>query len=106
MNALALQKCLNHPAREAVARCPSCTQPYCRECVVDHDGRALCAACVRKLVAEAAPRPRWGRRALAGFQVFIGILFLWLLFFGVGRVLLAIPASFHEGDLWKKEASQ
>lgn len=101
MNALALQKCLNHPAREAAARCPSCAQSYCRECVVEHDGRLLCAACLRKTAKKGIFRAGWGRRALAGAQLFAAVLFLWLSFFTLGRMLLAVPASFHEGDVWK-----
>jgi len=30
------------------------------------------------------------------------LLFLWIVFFTFGKMLLAIPASFHEGEVWKK----
>jgi hypothetical protein len=42
------QRCSNHAARTAACRCPACHFFYCRECVTEHDGRMLCAACVRK----------------------------------------------------------
>jgi hypothetical protein len=29
-----------------------------------------------------------------------GVLVLWLVFFLLGRALLSMPASFHEGTLW------
>ena len=35
--------------REAVARCPECTQFFCRECITEHDDRVLCSACLKKL---------------------------------------------------------
>jgi hypothetical protein len=31
---------------------------------------------------------------------------LWLAFFTLGKTLLTIPESFHEGDLWKKIGNQ
>ena len=46
--AVARQRCLNHPAREAVARCMACTGYYCRECVVENEGRLTCATCLEK----------------------------------------------------------
>jgi hypothetical protein len=30
------------------------------------------------------------------------LVFLWLAFFALGKILLAIPSSFHEGEVWKK----
>jgi hypothetical protein len=102
MNALALQKCLNHPAREAVARCTACAQPYCRECVVEHEDRLLCAACLRKATGRQGFRAGWIQKALAGAHLAASIFFLWIYFFAFGRILLSIPASFHEGEVWKK----
>jgi hypothetical protein len=87
------QRCFHHSAREAVARCPSCTRFYCRECVVEHSGRLLCAAC---LATQSAPRSRaarfaavwWAMSALAGF------LFSWIAFYYLGALLSRIPAEF------------
>src|ERR1700680_2401495 len=54
------QRCLQHPDREAAFRCPACKRNYCRECGVEHDGRMLCGACLKKLVASVEPESgRW-----------------------------------------------
>jgi hypothetical protein len=94
--------CLNHHEREAVARCPGCGHFYCRECISEHDDRIICAACLRKLLRPAekkhSPALRWLVRAAAfGFSLMIG----WLAFYLVGRILLNIPTSFHNGTIWR-----
>jgi hypothetical protein len=98
---LAHQRCLNHIDREAVARCPECKKHFCRECISEHDDRVLCASCLRKLLAPKAERPpRFqgvGRIVLS----FIAIGIVWFAFFIVGRTLLAIPATFHDGTIWR-----
>jgi hypothetical protein len=102
MSKLHLQVCLVHPAREAVARCPECRQHFCRECVVEHDDRLLCAACLRKLPSgETAARFRLAGVLRVGAAL-AGIAFLCLSFYSVGQLLLRTPSSFHEGTLWKK----
>jgi hypothetical protein len=97
--ALARQRCLQHPDREAAYRCPVCKRHYCRECGVEHDGRILCVACLRK---ETATRPaksaRWSGLAIAA-SPFIGFLIAWLFFFYLGQWLISIPTAFHEGKL-------
>lgn len=49
MPALIHQRCFNHATREAVARCPECSQFFCRECITEHDDRVICSACLKKL---------------------------------------------------------
>ena len=101
MSDLSLQRCFNHGAREAVARCPRCTLFYCRECVTQHDHRLLCASCIRKEVAPARDPHRrfaWTTR-LGGFLMGVG--FLVCLFYFLGRVLLSLPDDFHEGTIWQ-----
>ena len=95
------QRCLNHGLREAVGRCPECRQFFCRECVTEHNDRLICSGCLKKLSRPAA-RTRL-RLASLGRVVaaFAGVAVLWLCFYGLGRLLLAVPASFHEGTLWK-----
>jgi hypothetical protein len=102
MNALALQKCLNHPAREAAARCLDCAGNFCRECVVEHDGRLVCAACLRKATKPSVFREVWLKKAWSFLQTAAALIFLWMAFFTFGKILLAIPSSFHEGELWKQ----
>src|SRR4051812_9045909 len=101
MSTLALQRCLHHAEREAVARCPECTQFFCRECVVEHDGRVLCSACRKKIVSGEQGQRGWLRHAVTGAHFAGSVILLWLCFFLLGKALLAIPASFHEGDAWK-----
>lgn len=101
MTELTHQRCLNHAAREAVARCPECRQHFCRECVTEHEDRVICSACLKKLAAvPLLKRPGF---ALAGraVQCIIGIFFAWFFFYLIGAGLLSLPASFHEGTLWE-----
>jgi hypothetical protein len=98
------QRCRNHPAREAVARCPGCSRFFCRECISEHEGRVLCAFCLaalsRKNVTPRRRLARLGRVALACG----GIMAAWIFFDLFGHLLLKIPASFHEGTIWEKAA--
>ncbi len=98
---LAYQRCFNHGEREAVARCPECGQCFCRECITEHDDRVLCTACLRKL----ARVPLLQRRGFAGLmrlgQCLLGFVLAWFVFYMVGESLASLPASFHEGTLWK-----
>ena len=98
---LAYQRCFNHAAREAVARCPQCSQYFCRECITEHDDRVICAACLRKL----APVPFLERRGFAGLmplgQLLFGVLAAWFFFYLIGESLVSLPGSFHEKTLWK-----
>jgi hypothetical protein len=101
MTELHQRLCLNHGTREAVARCPECGQCYCRECITEHEDRVICAACLRKILrpAETAPHPWFTsltRVTLFGLSLMIG----WLAFYAVGKILLSIPTSFHNGVLW------
>jgi uncharacterized paraquat-inducible protein A len=100
MEALDQKRCLHHPAREAVARCPECSHFFCRECIVEHDDRVICAQCLKKLAAK--PRKTRARLAVAGHLCVAagGFLAAWFYFFSLGRMLLLIPASFHDGTLW------
>ena len=101
MRELAQQRCFNHAAREAAARCPECKQFFCRECITEHDDRVLCAACLRKL----AGAPSAKQRAFGGLMQFVrcavGILIAWFFFYLIGEILVRLPDSFHEGALWK-----
>ena len=93
--------CLNHTTREAVARCPECGHFYCRECIAEHDDRVICAACLRKILRplETKRRPFFAplaRVTALGLSLMIG----WLAFYTAGKILLSIPAKFHDGTLW------
>lgn len=91
MTPLIEQRCLNHPSREAVVRCPGCRRFYCRECVTEHDGRMICAVCAVAPAAEPAARsstPQWAVAGAAGF------LLAWLIFYYLGVALARIPSDF------------
>jgi hypothetical protein len=35
-------------------------------------------------------------------QVVAGVLVVWGVFYGIGRLLSIIPSAFHEGTMWRK----
>ncbi len=101
MTLLAEQRCFNHRDREAVARCPSCARYYCRECITEHDDRVLCAVCLDKTIdADGRGVTRFAG-LIRAVQFSCGLLIVWFAFYYLGRILLLIPSSFHEGTLWK-----
>jgi hypothetical protein len=94
--------CLNHPRREAAARCTSCGRPFCRECVTEFEGRMVCSAChLEKSKVTEKPRRDWVI-VTASLQFIIGLAVLWLSAWMLGRVLLSIPSEFHEGTTWER----
>ena len=103
MPAIAQQRCFIHAGREAVARCPECRNAFCRECVTEHQGRVVCAACLRRIGAASSQRRRGMRRIIAG-SVFpaCGLALAWACFYAIGRLLALIPASVHDGTIWSK----
>lgn len=94
-------RCLNHAEREAAARCPACAHFFCRECVTEHDGRVMCARCLR---AESAAT-REHRLPLAALArcvaVTAGFVLGWLCFYFAGELLVSVPAKYHDGTLWQ-----
>lgn len=97
---LSRQRCFNHAGREAAAQCPQCRRFFCRECVTEHEGRVICATCLIKLI-DKANRPHRGLGAIitAGAGI-AGIVVAWLMFQCLGQLLLELPTSFHEGNVW------
>lgn len=98
--------CLRHTDRPAVARCPSCGQSFCRECVAEHDSRLLCADCLRKQseTLRHAAKAGWLTRLplAAALQLVAGLAILWGLFYLTAGVLRRLPADIHEGHIWTK----
>lgn len=100
MHALVHQRCFNHAAREAVARCPECRQHFCRECITEHDDRVICAACLKKLArVPLRQRPAFAGLLRAGHCV-VGLVVAWFFFHLVAETLLKLPTDFHERTLW------
>jgi len=91
--------CLNHAEREAVARCPECGQFFCRECIVEHEERVVCAVCLKKLAAQAPPERRQFRGPLRLAAWAVGVLLAWLFFYATAQALLLLPDKFHS-ELW------
>ena len=97
------QRCFNHGFREAVARCPSCSHYFCRECITEHDERMICARCLEKQLAQPT-RSRVPTMWLLNFgQLVFGFLIAWVAFYFVGQVLLETPSQLHEGTLWQED---
>jgi hypothetical protein len=101
MEALHLQRCLNHLDREAVARCPSCRRFFCRECVTEHEGRILCAGCLRTTARRPVVEAGWWAWGGVAGQFAVGLLVAWIAFYSLGRVLAAMPDRFHQGTIWR-----
>lgn len=102
-NALARQRCLRHPAREAAACCPSCGKYFCRECVTEHDDQVLCNSCFQKDRKKNATEKGTRRKTWTLLKFMASFLFLWLAFYSMGRILLSIPSSLHDGAIWTHE---
>jgi len=92
---IARERCSNHASREAVARCPECGRYFCRECISEHDGRVICAFCLKRFGTKAVGRHRLARLTQIA-QILMGVLLLWSSFYLLGKALLTIPSSFHE----------
>jgi hypothetical protein len=101
MESLATQRCFNHAEREAAARCPECGRFFCRECVTEHDDRAVCAPCMRKLARVPLLKRRGWVHLAHIIQGAASLLLAWFCFYLVGQGLLALPDAFHEQTLWK-----
>jgi len=98
---LAYQRCFNHQEREAAARCPECGHFFCRECVTEHDDRVICTACLRKLARVPLLQRRGVVNLSRALRVLFGCFLAWFFFYLVGEGLMSLPASFHEGTLWR-----
>ena len=103
MAVLVAQRCLHHPLREAVARCPECGQFYCRECITEHDDRVVCSSCLRKLTTKTETNRRSLAPVLRLAVAAVGLLAAWIFFFIIGSILVNSPTSFHEGTVWSGE---
>ena len=100
---IAKAACMIHVDRAATARCPSCRRFFCGECVTEHDGKLVCAAC---LGAEVAVRKTETGRFLAlhpvsWVQYGLALAIVWVLFYFFARFLGEIPDAFHDGTIWE-----
>ena len=100
---IAQEQCFNHASREAVARCPECGRTFCRECISEHEGRVICAFCLKRLSTKVIRRNRLASLVRV-VEVLIGVLLLWSSFYLLGRALLTIPSSFHDLAIHQDES--
>jgi len=93
VTAFGSQTCFVHTSREAVALCLECRHSFCRECVVDHDGRLVCAGCLARLQAHRVDGSGRLRAFVQTGGILAALLLCWVLFYVAGRALLiAKPA--------------
>ena len=102
MSEIVYQICTNHSQRMAAARCPECGRFFCKECITEHRGRVLCTACLEKTISPVSGRRSRLFGLLRMLQWSLGVWLLWVFFYYFARLLLRIPASFHEGTLWQQ----
>jgi hypothetical protein len=86
-----------------VARCPICLRFFCRECITEHEDRVICAGCLRKIVVGEAVRSGAAARVLRSLLPVAGLLLAWFTFYILGRTLLLIPVSVHDGTVWEQK---
>lgn len=97
VEALHKRGCQVHPTREAIARCPSCGGDFCRECVNDHEGRLLCAACIQQIKAAVQePTQKKESRLRLTMLFSLCVLALWSMLYFAGRLLLVVPMETHD----------
>ena len=95
------QRCSHHARRAAAARCPGCARFFCRECITEHEGRVLCAACIGKQLSKAEAQTGFFSRVTVTVFIFIGLVTAWFFFYYTGQTLLALPDAFHDGTIWQ-----
>ncbi len=98
MNSFVTQRCYTHPAREAACFCAECRKPFCRECVIEVDGRLTCAQCLFSITRAAKTSSGIVGRALSVFSIPVAIIICWVVFYLFGRVLLLEESARHEND--------
>ena len=94
--------CHHHPQREAAARCVSCGHSYCRECVTALNRRMYCAACFQQKAGKPQVKKRDWFLLNASLQLLLGLLVLWVGAYLLGKLLVSVPADFHEGNVWER----
>jgi late competence protein required for DNA uptake (superfamily II DNA/RNA helicase) len=88
MSGLASARCLNHEAREAASRCPSCANYFCRECVVIFEDRVTCAACLKALSGQVRNPSQSGLGVSGVAFAIAGLLSTWFVFYAAAWIIL------------------
>ena len=103
---LRTRRCTRHDTREAAGRCSACNGFFCRECISDHEGQLLCAACLGRTrqTSNTAAQSRWTKPMLHACGSLAGFFVAWLCFYLLGSLLARVPSEVHEGTVWKADA--
>ena len=112
MSGLASTTCVLHEERPAAARCPSCERFFCSECITEHDGQLSCASCLEKERSDAE-EPDSGSASKSALrnngpwlattiQALVALVLCWAIYYSLARLLMLIPADFHDGTLWEE----
>lgn len=75
-----------------MARCPECGHTFCRECIVEYEGRMICKECLETLLSEKTShkgQQLLRRAALWGLSL-ISFLLAWSFFLLVGRLMILL----------------
>jgi len=99
---LSRTRCFHHPDREAVGRCPDCGHFFCRECLIEHDGRMTCTRCLAERTGEESSETRRFRISsvlMAGLSWTIALMSFWVVwgfFYVMGRILIFLRHEWQE----------
>lgn len=98
MASLSQTKCKNHALREAVAKCMVCLGMFCRECVVEHDGRMTCKHCLDELIADQQPKKgqAWLKTFIHSGFALASFAMCYIFFYLIGRSLMNFAQTFYE----------
>jgi len=98
MSGVVHARCGNHPQREAAARCTGCGGYFCRECIIEHHERMLCARCLDPSTGRAGGG-RLSAAAVTALRLAAGLIILWGTFYNLGRILVLIRSRHGLGML-------
>ena len=95
--------CFNHSLREAVARCLECNRYFCRECIIEHKERVICAECLERINAQEEKKDSIYLSIITRtIATFITIFILWFTYYAIGEQLQKIPTFFQKGRLFEE----
>ncbi|PCJ63046.1 MAG: hypothetical protein COA79_02730 [Planctomycetota bacterium] len=97
-NKLLRRTCFNHEARESVAQCQSCSQPFCRECISLIESKMTCTACTSKNHMEDTTKSDNHSMLFLCLIVITGGFVGYFLFFLLASFLINLPDQFHDGS--------
>ncbi len=89
------KRCFNHADREASARCPSCKNDFCRECITEHDGRMLCVNCLKKTFLKKKSQNKLIVPIIYTLMLTAALMVIFLCFIWLGRTIAFSKVSNH-----------